>query len=233
MTRIQQMTPRSSTTGSSLSSNPASAAPSGPVPAGNSLSPVRWEEEIQAFEEEDRKAPPQEGAILFTGSSSIRRWHTIAEDFPDHRVINRGFGGSQIADSVAFASRTVIRYRPEMVIFYAGENDLNAGKRPGEVAADFQEFVDRVQTELPGTGIAFISMKPSPSRRHLLDAKREGNQLIREFIEERDSLSYINVFDDMLDGKSEPRAELFGDDDLHMNEQGYRLWTEIIRPHLP
>ncbi len=194
---------------------------------------LRFEQEILAFEEADRKAPPPEDAVLFTGSSSIRGWRTLAEDFPEHRVLNRGFGGSHIADCIYFADRIVLPYRPQMIVFYAGENDMNYGRSPAEVEAAFRRFVEIVHAGLPETEIAYVSMKPSPSRRHLIDAKREGNRRIREFTEEDPRLSFIDVFEAMLDEAGEPRSELFVADQLHMNEKGYRLWTDIIRPHMP
>lgn len=195
-------------------------------------SAAQWESAIEAFEEADRTNPPPEGTVLFTGSSSIAGWDTLAEDFPGHRVVNRGFGGSQIADCRYFAGRIVLPYRPEMIVFYAGENDLAAGVSAAEVADEFRRFVETVRAELPETRIAYISMKPSPARRHLLDAQREGNRRIREFIEKEDGLSYIDVFHAMLDENGEPREELFVDDRLHMNEKGYELWTGLVRPHL-
>ena len=105
---------------------------------------------------------PPKGAILFIGSSSIRLWKTLARDFPEHKVINRGFGGSQIIDSVRFAERVVLPYQPKRIVFYAGGNDINAGKAPEEVCADFKAFVEKVRGALPETRIAYISIAPNP-----------------------------------------------------------------------
>src|SRR6266699_3181798 len=101
----------------------------------------KWEKEISAYEQMARANPPPKGAVLFTGSSTIRLWKTLAQDFPKHRVINRGFGGSQIVDSVNYAERIVIPYQPRQIILYAGGNDINAGKTPEQVFADFKSFV--------------------------------------------------------------------------------------------
>lgn len=192
----------------------------------------RWEEAIDAFEAADQENRPPEGGILFIGSSSIRGWRSLPEDFPQYEIINRGFGGSHIADSIAYVDRIVIPYRPSLIVFYAGENDLAAGKPPQQVADDFREFVTRVRDELPGAKIAFISMKPSPSRWHLADAKREGNRLIRDYASTEPGIDYINVWEAMLNENGEPREELFIGDDLHLNAKGYAVWKEIIVPHL-
>src|SRR5262249_32964035 len=110
------------------------------LPPPSSGDVVRWEKDIAAFEAADRSNRPPGGAILFTGISSIRRWTNLAETFPEFQVINRGFGGSQTADSVAFVDRIVTPYHPREIIFYAGGNDINAKKTPEQVAADFEAF---------------------------------------------------------------------------------------------
>src|SRR5262249_4332898 len=123
----------------------------------------RWEKAIAAFEKADMTKPPPENAVLFVGSSSIVRWK-LPQFFPMMDVINRGFGGSQLADSVHFAPRIVNKYKPRTVVLYAGDNDLATGKTPEQVATDFREFVKMVRRDLPMTKIVYISIKPSISR---------------------------------------------------------------------
>src|ERR1700722_7316573 len=125
-----------------------------------------WEPEIHAFEMHDQTNPPPQNAVLFVGSSTIRKWTTLAKDFPGVQVINRGFGGSRIADSTALAERIIFPYEPRTIVFYAGDNDLAEGRTPEQVAADYQAFVQTVRARLPETRIAFISIKPSPIRWH-------------------------------------------------------------------
>ena len=102
--------------------------------AQNKPDSSKWESEIKAFEAADKTNPPPHGAVLFIGSSSIRQWKTLAEDFQEYKVINRGFGGSQIIDSVAFADRIIIPYKPRLILLYAGDNDIAAGKSPEQTA---------------------------------------------------------------------------------------------------
>lgn len=195
-------------------------------------SPARFENAIVAFEAADRENAPPEGAILFIGSSSIRGWRTLADDFPEYKVINRGFGGSVITDSIAFADRIVLPYKPSTILFYAGENDLKAGVTPQEVAKNFEAFVALVHRTLPDTRIAFISMKPSPSRASLIEEMREGNDLIQVFSAETPMVDYIDVFNPMLNTEGKARQELFVQDNLHLNAAGYKLWREIVSPYL-
>ncbi len=192
----------------------------------------RWESVIAAFEAADRETPQPQGAVLFIGSSSIRGWRSVAVDFPEYKVINRGFGGSTIADSVEFADRIVLPYKPATIVFYAGENDLNGGLTPEQVADDFKTFVSVVHRELPETRIAFVSMKPSPSRERILEAMREGNKLIYDFATKTENVDYIDVFHPMLNAEGKARDELFVGDQLHLNAEGYELWKRIVGPYL-
>jgi lysophospholipase L1-like esterase len=192
----------------------------------------RWEKDIQAFEAADKKSPPPQGAVLFIGASTIRLWTTLAQDFPEHKVINRGFGGSQIADSTYYADRIVIPYKPRLIVLRAGGNDINAGKTPEQVFEDFKAFVATVRAKLPETRIAFISNTPSPARWSQVEKQKKANQLIREFIASDKNLDYIDIFDAMLGADGKPREELFVTDRLHCSSEGYKVWTKIVQPHL-
>lgn len=203
----------------------------GPAPAQPPAAPAnRFEPQIRQFEEADRQSPPPQGAVLFVGSSSIRMWKGLAEDFPGVKVINRGFGGSQMEDSVYFADRIITPYRPRMVVVYAGDNDLAAGKTPQRVLADYQALVRKIHAKLPETRIAFIAVKPSLSRWKLVDRVREANDLVRRYTARDPRLVYLDVFTPMLGSDGTPRKELFLKDGLHMTAEGYAVWKSVIAP---
>lgn len=189
---------------------------------------------IRRFEALDRIAPPKPGVIVFTGSSSINFWNTLVDDMKPLDVINRGFGGSQLAQVNYHAKKIVLPYRPRAVVLYAGENDLSWpwSKTPQTVFADFKSFVALIQAALPEAYIFFISIKPSPRRRRQLPRQREANRLIEEFCRARPRVQFIDVASAMLDKDGELRAELFVDDALHPNARCYELWTSIIKPIL-
>lgn len=194
--------------------------------------PNAFEKEILAFEASDRTNPPPKHAVLFVGSSSIRLWKTLAQDLPNRRVINRGFGGSQIADSIHFAERIVLPYEPATIVFYAGGNDLNAGKTPQVVFNDYKTFVAQVRAKLPDTKIAYISIAGNPARWSQIERVREANQLIQAYSRTLPGLSYIDTATAMLGTDGLPRPEIFVADKLHMNTNGYAIWTRVIREHL-
>jgi lysophospholipase L1-like esterase len=193
---------------------------------------ARFEKEIQAFEAADKKQPPPQNAILFTGASGIRMWKTLAEDFPDQKVLNRGFGGSEMADSVYFADRIVIAYKPRLIVIQAGGNDINAGKSPEQVLTDFKAFVEKVRAKLPNVRIAFLSMNPSPSRWAQREKQLKGNQLVKDYIASEKNLDYIDFWGAMLGPDGNPREDLFIQDRLHNNSAGYKIRADVVRPHL-
>lgn len=191
-----------------------------------------FEEEIEAFEQADQQNPPPEGAILFVGSSSIRMWKSLQEDFPNKKVINRGFGGSQFTDLLYYDDRIVIPYKPRQIFVYEGDNDINAGVSPQKVFEDFKTFVGRVNKKLPDTEIVFISIKPSPSRIDVFDEMKEANRMIETYTEETENVSYVDIFNPMLDDEGSIRSDIFIEDNLHMNDKGYDIWQRVIRPYL-
>ena len=192
----------------------------------------QWETEIQRFEASDHTNAPPKSPILFVGSSSIRLWRSVANDIAPHPVLNRGFGGSEVSDSVHFAERIVIPYKPRLIVMYAGGNDIHRGKSPETVFSDFKAFVQKVTSVLPETRIAYISIAPNPARWGEVERVKGANALIARFAEEHPRVEFIDVFTHMLGADGMPRPEIFVSDRLHMNEQGYALWTKIIKPKI-
>ena len=188
---------------------------------------ARWEAAIAKFEQQDLEQPPPKQGIVFVGSSSIRLWN-LSQAFPGQPVLNRGFGGSQLADSVHFCERLVLKHEPRTVVLYAGDNDVSVGVTPEQVAQDFTDFVKIVRAKLPETAIVYISIKPSPARWKLADKAREANRRIAEACAAGERLTFVDVFTPMLGEDGQPRAELFVKDNLHMNAAGYELWNALV-----
>jgi lysophospholipase L1-like esterase len=192
--------------------------------------------EIEAFEAADKKEMPPQNEVLFVGSSSIRLWKTLQEDFPELKVINRGFGGSQISDSVRYFDRIVLPYHPKLIVFYAGTNDIAAKKTPEEVTDDFKQLASKVRIFLPEARLAFISANPSVSRWKMDDKMVELNRLVKQYIDENDGkngrLTYLDTHDKLLDAKGQPRPEILRADGLHLNDEGYKIWLSILKPQI-
>lgn len=189
----------------------------------------RWGKAIAAFEEQDKQSAPAQEGIVFVGSSSIRLWD-LKKGLPDLPCVNRGFGGSHMADSAYFADRIIIPYRPRVVVVYAGGNDIAAGKSPEQVADDFQALVKKVHAALPQTKIYFVSLFPTVARQKIDDKLKQANTLIQEFTKSDPRLGYIDTRTRMTAADGGPRPELLRADNLHMNDAGYAIWNEIVGP---
>ena len=213
-------------------------AQTGPAPAASSAASAerdaRWSADLAAFDAADQAQPQPPGGVLFVGSSSIRRWSGLEQQFAPQlpAVIKRGLGGSRIDDWTRQLSRLVLRYRPRLVLLYAGDNDIAEGRSPKAVLDSLKAFVAGVRGSLKHTRIAFISIKPSPRRSQLIANVRETNALVRAYADADPSLEFIDVFTPMLDQAGNPRAELFLPDGLHLNDTGYALWRSVIAARL-
>jgi rhamnogalacturonan endolyase len=200
--------------------------------AANPSGSLQWEKDIRAFEAADRANPPPDNAILFVGSSTIRFWKTLAQDFPEYKVLNRGFGGCQIADCTYYAARIVIPYKPRLIVLRAGGNDIQAGKTPEQVEADFRAFADKVRAKLPEVRIAYMTINATPSRWANIEREKKANLLIKEFMAKGKNFDYIDTFDDTMGQDGKPRPELFVKDRLHFNAEGYKILASRVRKHL-
>lgn len=192
----------------------------------NDPDPGRFAAEIEAFEAWDLKNVPPPNPVLFVGSSSIRLWPS-ATYFPDLPVINRGFGGSHISYVNFYLERTVLKYLPRAIVFYAGDNDIAAGKTPEKVLDDYQEFVARVHALSPATDILYVPIKPSLARWDMWPLMLQANALIATFSAGSSRLHYLDVATPMLGPDGTPRPELFIEDGLHLNRAGYDLWSQV------
>jgi len=201
--------------------------------------PPFWND-IQNFKKQDSISPPPQNAILLIGSSSFTMWKDVQDHFPGYTIVNRGFGGSTLLDQIRYADEIIFPYQPKQIVIYCGENDLASSDTVSAtmVVDRFKQLyqVIRGKTNAP---ILYVSMKPSPSRRHLFQKMREANQAIALFLGGSDVQSSVtskNVFVDvhqkMLTASGDPIPELFLDDSLHMNSKGYAIWQETIKPYL-
>ena len=191
--------------------------------------PARFANEIRTFETWDTKNSFPADAVLFAGSSSIRMWPTH-ESFPQWPVINRGFGGAHISDVLHYASGVVLPYKAKVIVFYAGDNDIADNKSPAQVLGDFKTFVQLVHEKQPQTPIIYLSIKASRSRWKFWPQMKEANGLIREFCEYGPRLYYVDVATPLLGPDGEPRADLLLKDGLHLNADGYAVWTREVAP---
>ncbi len=190
--------------------------------------------EIKAFKTEDSLHFPPKGAILFVGSSSLRKWTDIQTYFPSHKIINRGFGGSTLSDVIRYAEDIIFPYQPKQIIIYCGDNDFASSDTvTAEVVfSRVKQLFNLIRSKMHNENIAYISIKPSPSRASLMPKMSQANAMIKSFLSTQKNTSFIDVYHLMLAENGKPKPEIFLSDSLHMNEHGYAIWQKAIEPYL-
>ncbi len=194
--------------------------------------PQRFEADIQAFEAADRASLPPAGGVLFVGSSTIRLWTTLAEDFPGIPVINRGFGGASIGEVLRYSDRIILPYRPKVIVLFIGGNDIADGRSPESVLKTFKELAQKIHRALPETRLFYISINPTIARWNLQAQMDATNRLLAGYIRGQAWMNFVDSAAHMLDPDRRPRIELLADDKLHLNREGYRMLTSLVKPRV-
>jgi lysophospholipase L1-like esterase len=196
---------------------------------------VPFYNDIQSFKKQDSAAFPPKHAILFVGSSSFTKWTDVQNYFPGYPIVNRGFGGSSLPDVIHFANDIIIPHQPKQIVIYCGENDLAGSDTTvnGKVVFDrFKQLFVLIRKQLPKVPIAYVSMKPSPSRQHLWSKMIAGNTLIKKFLAKQKNTAFIDVYHKMFTADGAVMNDIFLEDNLHMNAKGYAIWQKVIAPFL-
>lgn len=198
----------------------------------NAQDHAAFENEVERLLQKYQQTNWEEGGIVFTGSSSIRLWNNYEEDFPQIQIINTGFGGSQMSDLLQYLDELVLNYKPGKIFVYEGDNDVNSGKTTETVIKEFKELIDKIRSDNPDTELYIIGVKPSPSRWKLKADYKRLNEAFQALSLKVQNVHFINMWEPMLDAQGNPDPSLFMGDLLHLNEQGYTVWTNQIRPYL-
>ncbi|WP_339675402.1 SGNH/GDSL hydrolase family protein [Cyclobacterium marinum] len=193
--------------------------------------PTRFKGQVEKIHQDN---PIQENlnSIVFTGSSTIRMWKSLQEDFPQHNVINAGFGGSQASDLLYYIDELILDYKPTKVFIYEGDNDISSGKSTDEILMTFNLITSKIHEALPETEIVIISPKPSVARWKLADQYLELNKKLKKFTKSEKYMKYADLWKPMLNKDKEPMDDIFIKDNLHMNEKGYAIWAKTIKKYL-
>jgi lysophospholipase L1-like esterase len=196
--------------------------------------PSPFRDEMEAFKKADSLNPPPAYPIVFTGSSSFRKWTGVREAFPGYPIINRGFGGSTFPDVVRYTEDVIFKYNPRQIVLYCGDNDLaSSDSVTAEVVfRRFTGLFHLIRSRLKNADILYVSIKPSPSREKLMPRMEEANKLISEFIHKQKHAAFVDVYHAMLTSDGQPMDDIFEGDKLHMNAKGYDIWQKIILPYL-
>ncbi len=189
-----------------------------------------WDE-IKAFRVQDSIQKPQDGMLLFIGSSSFRLWKTAKEDFNNPNILNRAFGGATLPDVIRYQDDVVLKYNPKKIFIYCGENDIASSEKvtPEIVLGNFRTLYQNIRNRFPEVPVVFVSIKPCILRWSMKDRMMATNALISSFLSKEKNAVFVNVWDKMLDKNGEPMKDIFLEDKLHMNSKGYAIWLKEMK----
>lgn len=191
--------------------------------------------DIQQFKKLDSVHFPAKHSILFVGSSSFTKWTDVQDYFPGYSIINRGFGGSSLPDVIRYANDIIFPYQPKQIVIYCGENDLAGADTTisGKIVLErFKQLFVLIRKHFPKVPVAYVSMKPSPSRENLWPKMVAGNSLIKNYLSKQKRTAFIDVYYKMFNEDGTVMKDIFIEDNLHMNAKGYAIWQKIIAPFL-
>jgi lysophospholipase L1-like esterase len=191
---------------------------------------VRYASAIEAFLQEDRINPPPKGAILFVGSSIFRQWTNLKEQMAPLPVFNRAFGGSRTGDILTHMDKVVLPYKPRIIVYYCGSNDVNGGESSKAIFGRTKEFCERVHAELPETPILYVSINRAPQKQNRWDVVDSTNALVKQYCSTAGYLGFIDVNPVLFDREGKPRTELYQPDLLHFKDTAYVEFTGVIKP---
>ncbi len=197
-----------------------------------SQDPSRFTDEVADIQKKyDTLWDASKETIVFTGSSSVRIWHDLQDRFPDHQIVNSGFGGSQASDLFSYCKELILEYRPKKVFIYEGDNDISEGKNTKEIMHDISAIIDKIRAQDATTEIVLIAAKPSIARWNLKKDYKRLNRKFRKLSRRDVQMNFVDVWKPMLNNKK-VKEDLFIEDGLHMNTKGYDIWYNALRPYV-
>lgn len=195
--------------------------------------PAFWND-IEYFKQINKDNPPPKDAILLIGSSSFTMWKDVSDYFPGKKIINRGFGGSNLNDLNFYSDELLKPYSPKQIIIYCGENDFAGNEKltARQVFNRYKNFYAEIRKYYPTIQVDYISIKLSPSREKLWPKFIATNSMIKRFMDKKKTADYIDITKAMNDENGLTRKDLFLEDMLHMKPNGYEIWATEMKPFL-
>lgn len=190
-----------------------------------------FDKEIDNFERLDKIQFPEPNSIVFVGSSTIRLWKSLADDMAPLKILSRGFGGAHMTHVLHNFERIITPYAPRAVVLFVGGNDLAAGLTAEELIMDYEKFLAKLNSQLPKTDLWILGMKPSKSRWNLWREMKEVDTGLQKFAAEHSKVNFVELGSSLLSSEGVP-DDVYINDGLHLNSEGYRRWSQKLKPLL-
>ena len=194
--------------------------------------PKRFQKAVDALVQKEYNFDPNKELVVFAGSSSIRMWKDVESAYPRYNVVNNGFGGSHFSDLIYYYNELILKHRPDILFIYEGDNDVASGKKAEDIIKEARQLVNQIRKDLPKTKIIIISAKPSVARNKFKEEYMKLNGLLENLAKQTKKVEFADVWKAMVDSNGEVYTDIFVDDNLHLNQKGYKIWEEVIGRHL-
>ncbi len=191
------------------------------------VTPERWKSRVEQMVQRDMQNPPKKEAVMFVGSATIAGWD-LKHYFPEFETINRGIGASMISGANHYADQMILPFKPSTIVFYSGDNDTAYGMPTEMIADDFRKFVAKIHSALPDTQMVVVSIRPSIARLAVWDAVVAANEQLRAICAGDSKLQFVDLVPMLLTADGKPRRELLGEDQHHLNKDGFDLVSPVV-----
>ena len=194
----------------------------------------RYVADVEKLAEKAAADPREEIDVVFFGSSSIRLWKGLEEMMAPLSVANRGYGGATVRDILVNYDKLMAQYRPKAFVIFC-DNDLCGNSVDLSVSGVLDHYrllFDRLDQDYPGVPVFFLSWKYSGLRAFMRDTQRLVNDVMADYASGSEQVTFVDVNSTLLLPDGDINPALFESDNLHINREGYLLWTSVLKPHL-
>ena len=190
-----------------------------------------FESEIKQLENRVLQKKIKDDLVVFYGSSTIRLWESVKEDFQHSNTLNLGFGGAFISSLSQHFERLFTFEAPKVIVLFIGGNDLTLGWTAIRIVQKIKTLIEKINRKYPSSNILNLSIKPSLERAGEIKKIKEINKAMQVWAETKTFLKQIDFFDDLMEG-GKVNQDYFLQDGLHLNTKGYHVLKKKLKPYL-
>ncbi len=172
------------------------------------------------------------GAVVFLGDSITEGWRTLATDFPNLKVANRGIGGDITSGVLYRLKADVLSLNPSAIVLLIGTNDVGDGEEPEDVAANIRLILQAIKDYNPNLKVIVCKIMPRSERSGQIYAEKiqKANALVEQFVKTEPNFAICDTWSIYANAQGDPNPVDFNADHLHLNAAGYAVWKAALDP---
>jgi lysophospholipase L1-like esterase len=194
----------------------------------------RYKDQIENdIPEKLKEYPPVENSILFYGSSTMAHWRQddmCYKHMAPLKITNTGFGGSTAEEALYHYHQLVKPFKPGVIVYYEGPNDINSGYSPEDVLETTHRIFEWARQDFPNVQFIIVPIKVCPGLEKVYDTCIECNKLYEKYALKHEDTYYINLDTFLYDQEGNLRYDIYVEDLLHHTEAGYEEFATYVKP---